>query len=326
MLREKYRPVVLCYHRISEYETKDLNKLSVTPENFRAQLKRLRKTRTFVSIDELINNAEPNSVSVTFDDGYLDNYEIAASILVEENIPAAFYVSTRFIQERRHFYTTSLDGLFARDPHLLRLLANDYLRLGEDRIKTITYQDLLRKVSTLPISELWELTCILDDAYCNLELSDDFVRPMTPNEVLFLHNHHLFTIGPHTATHPRLSGRAIREVVDDVAESISSIVDWLGEGSSVSSFPHPFGQKADFTGRLNERLMELFDLKAMSTIPRSVQRTDLGRKSAAIPRLSVQNWSEDTFMRVIHLMEAFSYAPFILDSALFVRRGLARFS
>jgi peptidoglycan/xylan/chitin deacetylase (PgdA/CDA1 family) len=45
----------------------------------------------------LAGQASDRTVSITFDDGYLDNYEIALPILVEYDVPATFFVVSGMI-------------------------------------------------------------------------------------------------------------------------------------------------------------------------------------------------------------------------------------
>lgn len=43
----------------------------------------------------------PGTLSITFDDGYLDNYEVAAPILEEMGLPATFFITSDFIGSQR---------------------------------------------------------------------------------------------------------------------------------------------------------------------------------------------------------------------------------
>lgn len=93
------RIVVLLYHRVSD-ELRD--SLTVGIEQFDAQMEWLARHHQVVSIADIVrgnvprHNARP-VVAVTFDDGYLDNFENAVPILLRHQVPASFFVSTGMI-------------------------------------------------------------------------------------------------------------------------------------------------------------------------------------------------------------------------------------
>jgi peptidoglycan/xylan/chitin deacetylase (PgdA/CDA1 family) len=94
--RKCQRVVVLLYHRVSD-ELRD--SLTVGIEQFDAQMEWLRRHHQIVSIADIIHGKVPRNtarpvIAVTFDDGYLDNYEHAVPILLRHQVPAAFFVST----------------------------------------------------------------------------------------------------------------------------------------------------------------------------------------------------------------------------------------
>jgi hypothetical protein len=87
------------YHRITRANV-DPWALCVDPDNFSQQMEALKKIATPVPLME-IPDADPRhpSVAITFDDGYLDNLEIAEPILASylSNIfVASFKISPAF--------------------------------------------------------------------------------------------------------------------------------------------------------------------------------------------------------------------------------------
>lgn len=94
------RVTVLLFHRVSD-EVRD--NLTVGVAQFERQMALLRQYCDVLSIDEVLDLGEriPSSqrpqVSVTFDDGYLDNFTLAAPILRRHQVPAAFFVSTGIV-------------------------------------------------------------------------------------------------------------------------------------------------------------------------------------------------------------------------------------
>lgn len=85
--------------------------LSVTPEQFSRHLDAMLDAGyTTVSLFDLWNHLEngvdlpPKPVVLTFDDGYLDNYENAFPLLIQRGMTATFFIVTGFIEEGRGGY------------------------------------------------------------------------------------------------------------------------------------------------------------------------------------------------------------------------------
>lgn len=96
-LERCYYPPVLMYHSIDDHGAK--LKLSVSTREFRWQMKYLRDRKyDVVSLErlaEIISSGRKiprNIAAVTLDDGNLDNYTNAFSILKEYKIPATIFV------------------------------------------------------------------------------------------------------------------------------------------------------------------------------------------------------------------------------------------
>ena len=118
-LRNRQRIVVLLYHRVND----DLrDSVTVGIEQFDRQMARIACNHPVVRLDDLVHgNVKPDtarsSVAVTFDDGYLDNYENAMPILLKHRIPATFFVSTGMIGSTNAFQH-DLDMLGRGLPHM----------------------------------------------------------------------------------------------------------------------------------------------------------------------------------------------------------------
>jgi peptidoglycan/xylan/chitin deacetylase (PgdA/CDA1 family) len=90
----------LLYHRIAEVdEVDDPSELSVLPALFEVQLKWLDDNGyKSMNLDELVHHyrhhlpIDPKTVVITFDDGYLDNYETAFPLLKKYGFTATIFL------------------------------------------------------------------------------------------------------------------------------------------------------------------------------------------------------------------------------------------
>ncbi len=98
---------VLMYHRTSLVMA---DEQTVPAMQFRRQLMWLRAEGfEFVTVADVMKGAlSERSVLVTFDDAYLDTFEIAAPILRELNVPAVVFVPTAFVGQKSSWDSDAL--------------------------------------------------------------------------------------------------------------------------------------------------------------------------------------------------------------------------
>jgi peptidoglycan/xylan/chitin deacetylase (PgdA/CDA1 family) len=94
------RMTVVAFHRVNDQMIPD--DLTCSSAKFEAFCKFFRRYFRVVPLSEQISGLRSGSdmggtLSITFDDGYLDNLEVAAPILLKLRLPATFFITTGFI-------------------------------------------------------------------------------------------------------------------------------------------------------------------------------------------------------------------------------------
>ena len=100
--------IVLTYHRIGDPLSTpyDSGVFSATADELDDHIRHLKKRFHMLTPEEAINiarGAGPTTASVliTFDDGYLDNYEAAFPVLQSQGVSAMFFLATGFVGSSR---------------------------------------------------------------------------------------------------------------------------------------------------------------------------------------------------------------------------------
>ncbi len=105
---QKRVPILLYHHITNEEFSREESISLITPEDFRLHMTAIRVHFNPISLRDYYNyvmcddgsvNIPDNPIIVTFDDGYLSNYEIAYPILKELEIPATIFVVTDTVGE-----------------------------------------------------------------------------------------------------------------------------------------------------------------------------------------------------------------------------------
>lgn len=247
--------VVLRYHSVAENPDYCSPTNVVSPHLFDRQMAYLARRYRVVPLDEVIDalaaGTPPHGVvAITFDDGYLDNYEIAFPILKRHGLTATFYVATGSVIDRRGFWVGWLQRAVNRieDPRRLARMTMEIL-------------DAETPVSLTPEDAFMWLASAADRmggsgrraflARIERGLSaDPLDRPsdfmMAPPHLLTMAREGM-TIGAHSVTHPILASLEDDEAAAELDRAKRTLDDLLDQDVRHMAYPNGPGVPANFT-------------------------------------------------------------------------------
>ena len=241
---------VLTYHRVlpdAEARACPFPSLAMPESWFRAQMTWLQRNATVLPLDRALaaldgpdgNRDLRPLVAVTLDDGYADNFEVAAPILRETGLQATFFICTAPVRsDSRFWYDSIAEGMLrwgseTLKGHLVRTreslgesLADasgahaivGALKLAPDGIRRAAVEEVERRLG----DEAW--------TYRSDVMTAEHVRALASAG---------HEIGSHTETHPILPRLGEREAAEELQKSKA----WLEEtiGRTITGFCYPNG-------------------------------------------------------------------------------------
>ncbi len=307
--------VILLYHRVVELPT-DPQLLCVSPAHFAEQLEVLRRVATPMSISEMlkltaVDRLPERAVAITFDDGYWDNFHLAAPALAAVDIPATIFATTAHTGTTREFFWDDLDRVFLQ-PGKLPSDVYDEAAFNAHREWDVTregpaptsrQQAYFDRCAKLHAMNVVARENALKELHAWAGVSDDgraSHRMMTADELQSLDRGGLIEIAGHTHRHARLSAEDLPSQRNEVATP--GLADMLGH--SVNGFSYPFGTRHDYTAETVQIARDAGYAYACSNFRgHVVKETDPHQ----LPRFLVRDWDGERFER--ELESFFNWRP-----------------
>lgn len=271
------KAIVLMYHRIaqSKYDVWDMN---VSAANFEQHLQFLQKTGKVISLKELVEDVKnksikKNSIAITFDDGYADNYHTAKPLLEKYNLPATFFITSANIEKQQEFWWDELEHLILHTeklPSSLSLNINntpfEFVLENESRLTP----ELLHKYTLWKASEqapgtlrceiflkLWQalkplpaekqqkiLDVISEWAGCSRPIRYEYLC-MTQEQLQDLATQELFSVGIHTVNHASLPSHNNAYQKKELLENKNYLENITRDKAEILAYPYgDFNDKA----------------------------------------------------------------------------------
>lgn len=242
------------YHRIGEASLTeyDPNVFSCDEAHFSEQMQYIKENFTVIDLTDVPEILEGNIKNkryalITFDDGYIDNYSKAFPILIENKVPATFFLATNFMNDAEIPWWDQI-------AYLVRHAQVDEIKLNNwpDSI-TLPKNDISRS-----IRKVLDVVKINNGSTIEDILSELKTKLQTPNiepvnhEPLFMTwdmaremNKAGMNFGSQTCSHRIMSHLSIEEQ-DYEAKASKEIID-KELSTSISAFAYPVGGKDSFT-------------------------------------------------------------------------------
>lgn len=205
----KLPPFLPFYHVVSDVELNYINSYVVrTQIAFEKELDFLLKNFNPVSLTDILNAPAKNKMHLSFDDGLKACYSIIAPVLKRKGIPATFFVSPNFIDNKSLFHRFKRSILESKG--ILTKGGKNYFIQETDELDKLAKQNNIDFSSFQPYLSFDELKSLYDDG---------------------------FTIGGHSLNHPEMWTMDEDEQFRQVIDSMQWIVDHFNPEIKAFSFP-----------------------------------------------------------------------------------------
>jgi len=233
--------MILTYHRVLE-NPDPLLPSEPDAERFAAQMALLAKHCSVLSLPDAVHRLckgtlPPAAVSITFDDGYRNNLDVATPVLQRYNLPATVFVMQKAIETGVMWNDVVIEAV-RRAPAMLDL---SMVGLGKVGLPPVAARapfilKILEAFKYRSIQERWSDACEL----YHRVTSEPLPRLMMSESELCRLSKAGIDVGGHTVNHPILA--AMPEV--EARREILAGAEWLARiiGRQPISFAYPNGR------------------------------------------------------------------------------------
>ena len=248
------RGAILRYHSVTDDESVTLafldRGLMATTEAFAAQLDFIRERYTVITLDEMVERVHDGralparAVAITFDDGYVDNYDHAYRLLRAAGLPATFYVTTGALDGGPALWTAKLRYMVrttTRTHVTLPAPLPTSARITDETERQTLFTTLIMALKRVPGTQRCELVEALGPCLGVTDFSPLDRIMMTWAQLREMSNNGM-TIGAHTVSHPNLPNTEVGEAEREIVGSRDAIAAKIA--GPVAHFSYPNGRGA----------------------------------------------------------------------------------
>lgn len=284
MIKNKYFPIkknffnIFLFHGVikkNTYQIRNYTQKHILEKSFLKYLRFLKKNSNIMSLDEIAYslqnnyNLPSNACALTFDDGFENNYTVAAPILDDLNIPVTFYFSTDFIENNSMSWIDKIEYCLENTKKGTISLPwlKKSINFNNDRSKISILNQIRKnvkqnfKIKTNKLVESIFNQCNLKDP----KKLDNFLdKKINWKQVKNLRRNSLFKIGGHSHNHLSLGSLSKKDVNFQINKSFELFKKRAG--IKLTNYSYPEGAKIDY----NNYIINVLKTKGIKICPTAI--------------------------------------------------------
>ena len=258
--------VIFIFHGVIESNSckvRNYTKKHILANEFIEILNILSSKGNAISIEEMmycLNNKKkfPKfSYLITFDDGFENNYSVAAPILQSYEVPSIFYISTDFVENNSMSWIDKIEyGLEMCSKGNIKLSWDDNEYFFSDIPSKI---NLLKKIRNyVKCNTSFDIKKFVSDIFRQLNINEinsletNLDKKLSWEQIVDLNNNKYFQVGGHSHNHFSLTSFNEKELTHQINKSISLFKEKANIDLQYYSYPE--GQSVDFNDLVIQKL------------------------------------------------------------------------
>lgn len=239
LTRREYPLAILYYHHILE-KPNVFNSSDICKKEFEEQITYLKGIFNIVTLQDAMQDLKygrlkRNSLVITFDDGYKDNFDYAAPILEKHNAHATFFVATEGAKQAV-LWNNVIEQSIIKTTKLTipKMIIDEEIDISTLSLKIHAITLLMSVMKRMPNKERKQK---IEQLSKHLEITTFDRITMNEEEIASL-SAKGFEIGAHTHSHTILSAEHIDDCKKEIEMSKSILENITGKKIKYFAFPN----------------------------------------------------------------------------------------
>lgn len=243
--KTKNKKLVLMFHGVTSTDSTWFSPRHVTLDHFEKLIAYISTNYDVVDACEMLSSKSSSkkykkpTVSLTFDDGYLNNFTLALPVLEKYKVPATFFVSTVCQSEKEYMV------LWADAVTMIQKIGSiSDLSIHGEKFKNGVSEngrflfDVLKNLPALErdqVLEKWSIEYSLNELL--LLVDAEIWKMMSIEQLKEFAKSPYVTIGSHGHLHYNLGQIELKTAIQDVERSKQLLEEWINKPINSIAFP-----------------------------------------------------------------------------------------
>jgi peptidoglycan/xylan/chitin deacetylase (PgdA/CDA1 family) len=229
----RHQRLIIYFHGVSLKNYYQIGGVHMHVDQFERLLRYIYDNFDIVPLEELCRKGKNqsrlarNTIAVTFDDGFLNNADVALPLLEKLGVPATFFVSSASLDDPQYIHPSSLVDLvkISTKGSPIEINGEKFIQRQNQLVVERNGTRILKYLNDLPFAAMESMVGEVRRKYGSrlTEFSPEFYRLLSADDVRRLSSSKMASVGSHGHYHVRMDVLSLAELKQQLAFSCKAL-------------------------------------------------------------------------------------------------------